>query len=62
MVQVPEERAELTTRVASLRPGASFSGPKIAVCMPPWTTNITATMPTTTAAGVAEVESRAKLA
>ena len=28
MVQVPVERAELTTRVASLRPGASSSGRK----------------------------------
>lgn len=31
-------------------------------CTPPWTTDTTATIPTTTVAGVAQVESRAKLA
>ena len=62
MVQVPEERAELTTRVASLRLDVSSSGPKIAACMLLSTKNSTAIILTTTVAGVAQVESRAKLA
>jgi len=52
-------------QVSIAKPGEMFEARDLVertVCTPPWTTDTTATMPTTTVAGVAQVESRAKLA